>query len=179
METISQLCKCSKWVHSLSGVISGLIEGRQISGRLLKGANIFFWCEEKEKEKDELRRINTSSIQRWELNCTCASWRGSRGPWILPHCASWVLHVLLREHLSIRQAIQYVVYMLYWGWPPPPTHWTSECCLSETFNACRKIGWPKTANWSRTIYTFMLLYFTNKWIIIVAKSQGKRMRSVD
>ena len=120
METISQLCKCSKWVHSLSGVISGLIEGRQISGRLLKGANIFFWCEEKEKEKDELRRINTSSIQRWELNCTCASWRGSRGPWILPHCASWVLHVLLREHLSIRQAIQYVVYMLYWGWPPPP-----------------------------------------------------------
>ena len=38
---------------------------------------------------------------------------------------------------------------------------TSECCLSENINACRKIGWSKTANWSRTTYTLMLLYFTN------------------
>ena len=28
----------------------------------------------------------------------------------------------------------------------PPPHWTSECCLSENFDACRKIGWSKTAN---------------------------------
>ena len=38
---------------------------------------------------------------------------------------------------------------------------SSECCLSENFNACWKIGWSKTANWSRTTYTLMLLYFTN------------------
>ena len=25
-------------------------------------------------------------------------------------------------------------------------HLTSECCLSENLNACRKIGWSKTAN---------------------------------
>ena len=36
-------------------------------------------------------------------------------------------------------------------------HWTSEC-LSENFNACRKIGWSKTANWSRTTYTVIVFY---------------------
>ena len=32
-----------------------------------------------------------------------------------------------------------------------------ECCLSENFNACRKIGWSKTG----IDHTLMLLYFTN------------------
>ena len=44
---------------------------------------------------------------------------------------------------------------------PPPPHRTSECCFSENFDACRKIGWSKKANSLRTTGTIVLLYFTN------------------
>ena len=74
------------------------------------------------------------------------------------------------------------------GRPPPPPP-TSPPLTGPLSVVCRKIGWSKTANWSRTTYALMLLYFTNNnfllsvfirnWIMIVVKSQGKRMRSVD
>ena len=88
--------------------------------------------EEKEEEKDELRRIDTSSLQRWELNSTCASWEWG------------VINV---NWLSVK-CNHRIIYILTWI---TRTVNTTALCRVELDCRRRGIGGSRGAPWLRDI----------------------------